>query len=103
MSLAFSVKAIRVQGIPKRANRAAMVIIAAGDPLALVFIRLMTATINHSPGVQMGIDGMQKGFKAKPGISSHDIHVQIRVQRLELQKQGRTGNIFMAVSRAHII
>ena len=80
-----------------------MVVIATGGPLSFVPVSFMTATIDHSPGLNCGIDGMKKGFKTEPGISGHGIHLQIRVMALELQKQASTGNIFMSVSRAHIV
>jgi hypothetical protein len=74
MTVAFLVKAIRVQRISILANRAAIVIIAASGPLILVFIGLMTAAINHTPGMKICIHGMKIGFKTEPGISGHSIH-----------------------------
>lgn len=67
------VKAIRVQRISILANRAAIVIIAASGPLILVFIGLMTAAINHTPGMKICIHG-KIDFKTEPGISGHSIH-----------------------------
>jgi len=46
---------------------------------------------------------MQIGFKAKPGVSGHGIHLQIGVMGFELQKQASAGNIFMPVGRSHIV
>ena len=63
----------------------------------------MAAAINHTPGLQSGIDGMQISFKTKPGISGHGIHLEIRIMGLELQKQSSAGNIFMPIGCAHIV
>ena len=75
MPLAILVKAIGIECITKLANGAAIIIIAARGPLALVFVGLMSTPINHTPGVESGIDSMQISIKTKPCISGHSIHV----------------------------
>jgi len=80
-----------------------MVIIATRGPLGFVPVGFMAAAIDHTAGLQCGIDGMQKGIKAKPGVSGHGVHLQIGVIGLELQKQASAGNIFMPVGSSHIV
>ena len=61
-----------------------MVIIATCGPLGFVPISFMTAAIDHTAGLQRGMDGMQIGFKTICSIPGHGIHLQIGVMILEL-------------------
>jgi len=68
-----------------------MIIIATRGPLGFVPVGFMAAAIDHTAGLQGGIDGMQIGFKAKPGVSGHGIHLQIGVMGFELQSRPALG------------
>ena len=53
VALALAVEAIGIQGIAILANRASIVIVAAGGPLVLVLIGRMAAAVNDAPGMHM--------------------------------------------------
>ena len=102
VALALLVKTVRHQAVAIVADRPPTVVVAPRGPQRLVPIRDVLAQIDHTPGGQ-GVNGMQEAVETEPGIAGHGIHVQIGIAVFQLQKQGRTGQVFVLVGRAHII
>jgi len=68
-----------------------MIIITTCGPLGFVPVGFMATAIDHTAGLQNGIDGMQIGFKTEPGVSGDGIHLQIGINGFDLQKQAALG------------
>ncbi len=84
VALAFEVKAIGSEGKAIGANRTTSVIIAAHRPQGFVFVRLVSAEIDGSPGVQARVDSMKKNIVAETSITGNGIDTQGRIETREL-------------------
>jgi len=84
VAVAFGVKAIGSEGKAIGANRTTFVVVAAHRPQGFVFVRLVSAKIDSSAGVQARVDSMKKNIVAETSITGNGIDTQGRIETREL-------------------